>query len=160
MVVLKGVGYSLYDVVKLVAQEYYSSASRPGHYTVLHDENFVQIPAVYVFCMFLCLRFYRIGPVASRSCLSFSVTAMQAPLGVSVCQLPPIVSLLLCFLPSVEADNDRGDADKVCQRAKFHYERFQGSESAISDDETFDLAVWQTRFKSLHGDLIHSMYFL
>jgi len=98
--------------------------SRPGHYTVLHDENFSAIPAVlqelsFIFC----------------HCYASATRSVSLPAPVYY-------------------------ADKVCLRAKFHYERFQGSESVISDDETFNLALWKDRFKSLHGSLIHSMYFL
>lgn len=51
---------------------------------------------------------------------------------------------------------------KVCARAKFHYDQLQGSDndSLVSDDSPFDLAAWQDRFKGLHGNLINTMYFL
>jgi hypothetical protein len=53
MVVLKEVSRPLSTKTLFCTHEYHFTASRPAHYTVLRDDNFTKIPAVYVSHLFL-----------------------------------------------------------------------------------------------------------
>ncbi|KIM87513.1 hypothetical protein PILCRDRAFT_279653 [Piloderma croceum F 1598] len=116
-------------------------ASRPGHYSVLLDENFSALPGVYV-CGHPILTMF--------SNLSFP-SLQELPFVLCHCYASATRSV---FLPA-----HTYYADKVCSRIKFHVKNLQESDQAsfISDDEPFDLSVWQDRFNSA---LVHSMYFL
>ncbi|KIM89992.1 hypothetical protein PILCRDRAFT_812786 [Piloderma croceum F 1598] len=50
-------------------------------------------------------------------------------------------------------------ADKVCQRAKFHFTP-EGDDSSVSSDTIFDLPYWEHRYKPINRRLAKTMYFV
>jgi len=50
-------------------------------------------------------------------------------------------------------------ADRVCQRAKFHYAP-ENDSSSVTSNGMFDLPYWQLRYKPLHERVADSMYFV